>query len=90
MYLYPENLKSRATLWFWNLKDLCIMGVLLIIGMLLLSVSGSTLFLIGGLVYGFLSIQMDEITIKDFILFATRYFLMEQQHFEWRMQSEKE
>lgn len=90
MYLYPENLKSRARLWFWSLKDLCTMGVLLLVGMLLFSTSGSTFLLVGGLVYGFLTIQMDEITIRDFICYATRYFLLEQQHFEWRMHSEKD
>jgi len=27
MYIYPDNLKSRATLWLWQLKDLGITGV---------------------------------------------------------------
>ena len=28
MYLYPENLKAKATLWFWSLPDLVLLGVL--------------------------------------------------------------
>ena len=27
MYIYPDNLKARATLWLWQLKDIGIIGV---------------------------------------------------------------
>lgn len=27
MYIYPDNLKSKATLWLWELRDIGIIGV---------------------------------------------------------------
>ena len=27
MYIYPDNLKSKAVLWLWELRDLAIIGV---------------------------------------------------------------
>ena len=27
MYIYPDNLKSKATLWLWALRDLAIIGI---------------------------------------------------------------
>ena len=28
MYIYPDNLKSKATLWLWELRDIGIIGIL--------------------------------------------------------------
>jgi len=27
VYIYPDNLKSKATLWLWTLRDLAIIGI---------------------------------------------------------------
>ena len=27
MYIYPDHLKAKATMWLWQLKDLTIVGV---------------------------------------------------------------
>ena len=27
MYIYPDNLKSKATLWLWELRDIGIIGI---------------------------------------------------------------
>ena len=27
MYIYPDNLKSKAVLWLWELRDIAIVGV---------------------------------------------------------------
>ena len=27
MYIYPDNLKSKATLWLWQLRDIGVIGV---------------------------------------------------------------
>ena len=37
MYIYPDNLKSRATLWLWQLKDLGITGVCAVASVLALT-----------------------------------------------------
>ena len=40
MYMYPDNLKSRATLWLWQLKDLRITGVCAVASVLALTQPG--------------------------------------------------
>lgn len=32
MYIYPDNLAAKATLWLWELKDLAIIGIGFLIG----------------------------------------------------------
>ena len=27
LYIYPDNLKSKATLWLWELRDIGIVGI---------------------------------------------------------------
>ncbi len=34
MYIYPENLKAKATLWFWILQDLVLIGIFLALSLL--------------------------------------------------------
>ena len=31
MYIYPDNLSAKATLWLWELRDIGIIGVLSLI-----------------------------------------------------------
>lgn len=30
MYIYPDNLKAKATMWLWSLKDLAIVGIIIL------------------------------------------------------------
>ena len=41
-----------------------------------------------GVAYGILTAQAEEVTVMDFIVWAAGYFLVEQQHYEWRMRDE--
>ena len=89
MYIYPENLKAKATLWLWKIKDLGIFAGLLLFGIFIFARSKTTLFLIAALVYGFLTIQVEEMSIKDFLMYAVNFFLIGDQCYEWRLKSEK-
>lgn len=40
MYIYPDNLKSKATLWLWTLRDLAIIGIGSLISVFALSQLG--------------------------------------------------
>ena len=40
MYIYPDNLKSKATLWLWALRDLAIIGIGSLISVFALSQLG--------------------------------------------------
>lgn len=34
MYIYPDNLKSKASMWLWELKDLAVTGIIVLISVL--------------------------------------------------------
>lgn len=83
MYIYPDNLKSKATLWLWQLRDIGIIGVGLLISVFALT----QLWLLPPIVitalYAFLTIRFDDISILDFIKYACAFFITKQQIYEW-------
>ena len=83
MYIYPDNLAAKATLWLWELRDLAIIGVGLILSVLALTQTGIPIFLVATVVYAFLSIRLDNASILDFLCYAASFLLLEQQYYEW-------
>jgi hypothetical protein len=83
-YIYPHNLKSQAKLWFWNLRDIAIIGVALLISILALTQIKIVLPLALTLAYMFLSIRLDDTSILDFVKQGVKYFLLTQQYYEWK------
>jgi len=90
MYIYPDNLKSKATLWLWGLRDLTVTGVLILVAVFSFAYTGIWLPLVVAGVYAFLTIQVEDTTILDFIRYACAYFLTEQQYFEWRYRKDEQ
>ena len=88
MRYYPENLRSQAVVWLWKVRDLIVTGVLTVLGLLLFSATGEGLFAVIGVAYGILTVQAEEVTVMDFIVWGARYFLLDQERFEWRMREE--
>ncbi len=86
MYIYPDNLKASPTLFLWRLKDLAVIGIGALISVFMMSQTGFSLPVIITLVYAFLAIRHDDISILDFIKYAVRYFFTQQQEFRWRLQ----
>ena len=86
-YIYPQNLKAQAKLWFWNFKDIAIIGVALLVSVLSLMQIQFYLPMALTLVYTFLTIRMEESTMLEFIFRATRFFLTTQQYYEWKEKS---
>ena len=85
MYIYPDNLKAKAMLGLWQIRDIGIIGTALIISVLALTQLGFPVPLVGTAVYGFLSIRFSDTSILDFIKYAGAYFITKQQIFEWRL-----
>ena len=83
-YIYPQNMRIQAKLWFWNLKDVIILAVALTISVVSWAKLGFILPAALTLGYAFLSIRMDEYSVLDFIRRAWRYFVSTQQYFEWK------
>lgn len=85
MYMYPDNLKAKATLWLWELKDIGIIGVGLLISVFALAQLGFMPPIVITAVYAFLTIQFEDTSILNFIRYACAFFIFRQQKFEWRL-----
>ena len=83
-YIYPQNMRTQAKLWFWNLKDVIILAIALTISVVSWAKLGFILPAALTLGYAFLSIRMDEYSVMDFIRRAWRYFVSTQQYFNWK------
>ena len=77
-------MRTEAKLWFWSLKDVIILAIALTLSV----VSWAKLnFIVPAamtLVYGFISMRLDETSVLDYIHRAGRYLLTTQQYFEWK------
>ena len=85
MYMYPDNLKAKATLWLWELRDIGIIGVGLLISVFALSQLGIMVPIVITAVYAFLAIRFEDTSIMDFIRYACAFFILKQQMYEWRL-----
>lgn len=83
-YIYPQNMRTQAKLWFWSLKDLIILGVALTVSVVAWAKVDFILPAAGTVIYGFLTMRLDESSILDYIKRAWRYFAGTQQYFEWK------
>lgn len=84
MYIYPDNLTSKAMLWLWELKDIGIIGAGLLLSVLALTQTGIFIPLVLTAVYAFLSIRFESTSILDFIRYAVAFLFTQQQNYEWR------
>ena len=87
-YLYPQNLKATANLWLWSLKDFAILIVAALIAFVILANAHLVLPLVAVLIYGFMTIRLEDVTVMDFIRYAVKFFITTQQYFEWRYNAE--
>lgn len=85
MYMYPDHLKAKATLWLWELRDIGIVSAGLLISVFALSQVGIMFPIVITAVYAFLSIKFEDTSILDFIRYACAFFIFKSQMFEWRL-----
>ena len=69
-YIYPKDMKAKANLWLWSLRDFAILGIALLLSAVTLC-------------FGFLPIRLEDVTVLDFLRWAGQYFLFSQQYYEW-------
>ena len=84
IFIYPDNLTAKPKLWLWELKDLAVVGVGLLLSVLALAVLGFLMPLVLTVLYAFLSIRMEDSSILDFLRNAVCFLLLHQQYYEWR------
>lgn len=85
MYIYPDDLKARATLWMWDLRDLAIIGVGALVSVFAVSRFGLFPPVVLTAVYAFLTIRVEDTSILDFIRYAVDFFFLRQQTYDWGM-----
>ena len=83
-YIYPQNLKAQPKLWLWKLRDMAILGIALLISIFAVATVKLVLPLALTLVYAFLTIQLDDVSIMDFIKRAVKFFISTQQNYVWK------
>ncbi len=83
-YLYPQNMKASANMWFWSLRDFAILVMAALISVLIAALTKIVLPLALVLCFGVLTIRADDTTILDYIKYAVRYFIAQQQEYQWR------
>ena len=83
-YLYPQNLKATANLWLWSMRDFAILIIAALISAVILVNAHWIVPVVIVLIYGFMTIRLDDTTVLDFIRYAVKFFITTQQHFEWR------
>lgn len=84
MYIYPDNLKAKATLWLWELRDIGIVGIGLLLSVFGLVQLRMVVPFVITAVYAFVSIRHDGFSILDFLRFGVSFFFAKPQFYEWR------
>ena len=81
IFIYPDNLKAKATLWLWELRDVAVIGLGFLLSVLALASWGTLLPLVLTVLYAFVSIRMEDISILDFLRYAVCFLLLRQQYY---------
>lgn len=84
IYIYPDNLRAKAKLWLWELKDIVVIGIGFLLSVLALAQGLGMLLLVLTVLYAFLSIRMEGASILDFLRCAICFLFLHQQYYEWR------
>ena len=83
-YIYPQNLKSGAKLWLWNIRDFLILCLGLILSVVIFTQFRTFFPFAVTAAYAFLTIRMEEITVMDYLFCAVKFFVTAQQLFVWK------
>lgn len=83
-YIYPENLKAKPTMWLWSLKNFVILAFCALVSIVFLIHWHKLIQFAFLMLYGFLTIRMDDATVMDFLKYAVQYFISTQQEYRWR------
>ena len=67
-FIYPQDLKAKANMWLWNLKDFAIIGIGALLSAVLLIYFRKVLPLGIVAIYAFMTIRLDDTTVIGYIL----------------------
>ncbi len=83
MYIYPDDLRAKARLWLWELRDVAVIGIGFLLSVLALVQGLGMFLLVLTVLYAFLSIRMEGASILDFMRCAICFLFLHQQYYEW-------
>lgn len=83
-YIYPENLRATVKLWFWNIRDFCIICAGIILSALLFAKLYTVVPLALTACFAFLSLRTEDTAIMDYMFNAVKFFATSQQIYHWR------
>ena len=83
-YLYPQNLTAKTNFLLWSIKDFIILCIVALLSIVLFATLNLFLPLALTLCFAVLTIRREDVTMIDFIVYAVKFFLTEQQYYEWR------
>ena len=84
IYIYPDNLRAKAKLWLWELRDVAVIGIVFLLSVLALANGAGMFLLVLTVLYAFLSIRMEGASILDFLRCAVCFLFIHQQYYEWK------
>ena len=84
MFIYPSNLKAKPKLGLWELRDVAIIGIGLVLSVLALTQGIGMAPLVVTVLFAFLAIRVEGTSVLDFIHYAAAFLFLNQQHYEWR------
>lgn len=83
-YLYPKNLKAKANIWLWGMRDFIILSVGVLLSIAALVKFGWLIPAAITLSFGFLTIRKDDMTVLVYLKYAVQFFITDQQYYKWR------
>ncbi len=83
MYIYPSNLREKAKLGVWALKDVVIILVLALVSFFIFAQSQYMWPLVLTATYMVLSATVEDISIKDYLKYLIRFIITECQVYKW-------
>ena len=89
MYIYPDNLKGKSTMFLWTLRDMLVIIIGAVVSAALAALFDFVLPGVAVGVYAFLTLRIDnELNISDYIRFAFQFFVTTQHLYYWRLDHE--
>lgn len=83
-YYYPANLKKKPVILVWEYKVFFIIAIMLIVSVIIWANTSFFLPLVCTAVYAFCNMRLTDRTVWNYLVWATRYFISQQQLFFWR------
>ena len=84
-YYYPDNLEAPATFFNWSLGNAAMIAISLVFALLIAGFLHFMLPLVAVVVYAFMTIQFEDISIYGYLTKIGSYLISKQQRYYWEV-----